>query len=128
MRVLDLMKVKGLVWLGIPADDYAAAVRFFAGTLGMDVAFDERNTVELSAENGDRVQLFGPGHRYFELYQDQGARIVPLFEVDNLEEAQAELIRSGVEVVGEPEADDSWTWLTFRGSDGNLHSVGARRA
>jgi predicted enzyme related to lactoylglutathione lyase len=94
VRVLDFMKVKGLVWLGIPADDYAAAFRFFARTLGMDVAFDEGDTVELSAENGDRVQLFGPGHRYFELYQNQGARIVPLFEVDSLEEAQTELIRS----------------------------------
>lgn len=26
------MRVKGLVWLGIPADDYAAAVRFFGET------------------------------------------------------------------------------------------------
>lgn len=29
---LDAMRVKGLVWLGIPADDYAAAVRFFGET------------------------------------------------------------------------------------------------
>jgi len=35
------MGVKDLAWLGIPARDYAAAVRFFAQTLGLEVAFDE---------------------------------------------------------------------------------------
>lgn len=35
------MRVKGLVWLGIPAGDYASAARFFTQTLGMEVAFDE---------------------------------------------------------------------------------------
>jgi hypothetical protein len=101
-----------------------------AGTLpaGAHVAFDEGDTVKLSTENGDRVQLFSPGHRYFGLYRNQAARIVPLFEVDNLEEAHAELIRAGAEIIGEPEADGVWTWLTFRGPDGNLHSLGARRA
>ena len=54
------MRVKGLVWLGIPADDYAAAVRFFGETLGLEVAFDEGNTVKLAAGNGDRIQPFAP--------------------------------------------------------------------
>jgi hypothetical protein len=53
------MKVRGLVWLGIPAADYPSAVRFFAGTLGLELAFEEASTIELSAENGDKVQLFG---------------------------------------------------------------------
>jgi hypothetical protein len=38
------MRVTGLVWLGIPADDYTASVGFFRDVLGMDVAFDEGNT------------------------------------------------------------------------------------
>jgi hypothetical protein len=33
------MRVKGLVWLGIPADDYAGAVRFVTETSGLEVAF-----------------------------------------------------------------------------------------
>jgi predicted enzyme related to lactoylglutathione lyase len=107
------MKVKGLVWLGIPADDYAGAVRFFTETLGLDVAFDEAGTMELSAGNDDRIQVFGPGHRSFGFYRDHGASIVPLFEVDNLDEARAVLARSGVEVFGEPESDGVWAWLTF---------------
>lgn len=120
------MKVKALVWLGIPADDYGSTIRFFAQTLGLEVAFDEDRTMELAAGNGDKVQVFAPGHRYFEFYRGHSARIVPLFEVDDLDQAPAELARSGTEILGEPESDGVWTWLTFRGPDGNIHSLGAR--
>jgi len=58
---LDVMRVKGLVWLGIAAADYPAAVRVLRRDLGLELAFDEGNTVELAAGNGDRIQLFGPG-------------------------------------------------------------------
>jgi predicted enzyme related to lactoylglutathione lyase len=125
---LDSMRVKGLVWLGIPAGDYAAAVRFFGTTLGLEVAFDEGNTAELTAGNGDRIQLFGPGHRSFEFYRSQGASIVPLLEVEDLDQASAEVVRGGAELLGEPESDGTWTWLTFQAPDGNIHSLGARQA
>jgi predicted enzyme related to lactoylglutathione lyase len=121
------MKIKGLVWLGIPADNYAAAVQFFTQTLGLEVAFDEADTTELSAENDDRIQLFGPGHRYSEFYRSRGTSIVPLFEVDKLDDARDELPRGGAEMVGGPESDGVWTWLTFRAPDGNIHSLGARQ-
>jgi predicted enzyme related to lactoylglutathione lyase len=119
---------KGLAWLGIPGGNYAAAVRFFGETLSLDGAFDAGNTVELAAGNGDRIQLFGSGHRYFEFYRSYGARIVPLLEVDDLDQASAELARGGAEVLGGPESDGTWTWLTFRMPDGNIHSLGARMA
>jgi catechol 2,3-dioxygenase-like lactoylglutathione lyase family enzyme len=102
------MRVKGLVWLGIPAGAYAAAVRFFGETLGLEVAFDAGNTVELAAGNGGRIQLFGSGHRYFEFYwfcRSHGASIVPLLEVDDLDQASAELAGGGAELLGEPEPD-----------------------
>ena len=75
---LDAMRLKGLVWLGIPAGDYAAAVRFFGETPGLEVAFDEGDTVELAAEN-------------------------------DLDQARAELLRGGTELLGEPESDGAWT-------------------
>jgi hypothetical protein len=50
------MRVKGLVWLGIPAGAYAAAVRFFAQPLDLEVAFNEGNILELAAGNGDGIQ------------------------------------------------------------------------
>jgi hypothetical protein len=94
----------------------------------LEVAFDEADAMELSAENNDRIQLFGPGHRYFEFYRSCGASNVSLFEVDNLDGARDALVRGGAEIVGEPESDGVWSWLTFRAPDGNIHSLGARQA
>jgi len=79
--------------------------------------------VELAAGNGDRIQLFGRGHRYFEFCRSQGASIVPLLKVDDLNQAGAELARSGAELLGGPESDRTWTWLTFLAPDGNIHTV-----
>ena len=51
-------------------------VRFFRQTLGMDVAFDEAGTMELFVDNDDRIQVSGPGHHYFQVYQERDASIV----------------------------------------------------
>ena len=78
------------------------------------MAFDEGNTVELAAGNGDRIHLSGPGQRYFDFCRGQGAGIVPLLEVDDLDQARVELLRGGAELLGGPKSDGTWTWLTFR--------------
>jgi hypothetical protein len=83
--------------------------------------------VELVDGNGDRIQLFGPGHR-FEFYRKHDPRIVPLLKVDDLDQASVELARSGASYSARPESDGTWTWLTFRMPDGNIHSLGARMA
>ena len=44
--------------------------------------------MELTAGNGDRIQLFGPGHRYFEFYRSHGDITVLLLEVDDLDQAR----------------------------------------
>jgi len=113
--------VKGLAWLGIPTGDCPAAVRFSGETLGLEVACDAGNTGELAAGTGDRIQLSGPGHRHFESCRSDGASIVPLLEVDDLDQASAGL-------PGEPESDGTWTWLTFRAPGGNIPSLGAHMA
>src|SRR5215470_16459363 len=89
------MDVKALVWLGIPVDDVAAAVGFFAGTLTLDPVFEQPDTVELSAANGDKIQLFGPGHRYFDLCRRHGVAMLPLFEVADVDRARAALAEAG---------------------------------
>jgi hypothetical protein len=80
--------------------------------------------VELAAGHGDRIQLFGPSRRHFEFYLSQASSIVPLLE-DDLDQASAELVRGGAELLSGPESDGAWTWLTFRAPDGNIHSLGA---
>lgn len=48
---------------------------------------------------------------------------MPLFEVDDLQAARAELVAAGIEVIGEIERDASWEWLTFCGPGGNLYEL-----
>jgi hypothetical protein len=86
-------------------------------------AFDAGNTVELATGNGDKIQLFGPGQRYFEFYRSHGVSIVPLLEVNDLDQASAELSRSGAELLGGSELDGTWTWLTFWAPDGKIHAL-----
>ena len=56
------------------------------------------------------------------------ASIIPLLEVDDLDQASAELVRGGALLLGEPESDGIWTWLTYRAPDGNIPVWGARPA
>jgi hypothetical protein len=51
---------------------------------------------------------------------------VPLFEVDDLQAAHAELVGAGIEVIGEIEQDASWQWLNVRGPDGNVSELASR--
>ncbi len=55
------MRVLRRAWLGIPVEEYAAKVSFFANALGLRTEFEEPATIELSLPNDDRVQLFGHG-------------------------------------------------------------------
>jgi catechol 2,3-dioxygenase-like lactoylglutathione lyase family enzyme len=117
------MRILRLAWLGVPTSEYDATLRLFRDVLGLCVEFEEDDTVELSTENDDRVQLFAPGNPYHDRYDEP----VALFEVDDAEAARAELARAGVELVGEMESDSRWTWFHFRAPDGRLYSLGSRR-
>jgi catechol 2,3-dioxygenase-like lactoylglutathione lyase family enzyme len=95
--------------------------------MGMATAFEEPTTVELSAEDGDRVQVFAPGDRYYDFFRKHAGGPVALLEVDDVHSAWAELEAAGIEVIGELEQDPTWIWLHFRGPDGNLYELASRR-
>ena len=67
-----------------------------------------------------------PGDPYFEFFTKNAAGPVPLFEVDDVHRARAELVGVGVEIVGEMGRDSRWEWLHFR-PDGSLYELGCRR-
>ena len=109
---LGVMRIKGLVWQGIPAGDYAAAIRFFGETLGLEVAFDEGNTVEPAAANGDRIQRSGPATA---TSFSAAARTPVLSRRSRWTWIRRAPSRpGGNELLGEPESNGAWNWLTFR--------------
>jgi catechol 2,3-dioxygenase-like lactoylglutathione lyase family enzyme len=120
------MKVLGIRWVGVRADSYDEMVGFLRDVLGLQVTFEADATAEFSLANDDRVEVFGPGHRYYELFGAGGGGPVPLLEVDDLRTARAELVAAGIEVIGEIERDASWEWLNFRGPEGNLYELAGR--
>ena len=51
---------------------------------------------------------------------------VPLFEVDDVHRAQAQLEAAGIEIVGHLGRDSTWEWIHFRAPDGNLYEMASR--
>jgi catechol 2,3-dioxygenase-like lactoylglutathione lyase family enzyme len=121
------MRTKGLIWLGTCTQNLTNTVEFFRDVLGLEPAFEESQTAELSMENGDRIQLFAPGHPYFKFFTAHASGPVPLFEVDDLDTAKHAILDAGLQLVGEVDADEKWLWLTFRAPDGNLYELASPR-
>jgi predicted enzyme related to lactoylglutathione lyase len=122
------MRVLRLCWLGVRTSEHEPMVRFLRDVMGLRVELEQPTTTELSLPSGDRVQVFGAGDRYFDLYGKHASGPVALFEVDDVRAAQSELESAGIEVVAGLERDESWEWLHFRAPDGNLYALAARLA
>jgi catechol 2,3-dioxygenase-like lactoylglutathione lyase family enzyme len=120
------MKVQRLAWLGVRTNSYPETIRFFRDVLGLQVVFEEPATMEVVLPNDDRVQIFGPGNRYYDFFGRYATGPVPLFEVDDLDVARAELMGAGLELVGEIESDGVWTWLHVRAPDRNVYELASR--
>jgi catechol 2,3-dioxygenase-like lactoylglutathione lyase family enzyme len=121
------LELRRLCWLGVRAERLEEMVEFLRDVLGLRVEFGEDTTAELALPSGDRVQVFGPGHRYHRFYAQHAQGPVALFEVDDVLGAREELAAAGVELVGGVEHDAEWEWLHFRAPDGNLYSLASRR-
>ncbi|HEY4315797.1 MAG TPA: VOC family protein [Actinomycetes bacterium] len=121
------MKVRNIRWVGTATSHYNPMVAFARDVLGMRVNFEEEATTELLTLDGDAFQVFGPGDAYHEFFGRQAHGPVPLFEVDDVHAARDELVRAGIEVVGDLDHDSTWEWLHFRAPDGHLYELASRR-
>ena len=121
------MRVQRLAWLGVRAAEFEEMVRFLRDVMGLRVEFAHDSTTELTLPNDDRVQVFGPGHNYYDFFGEHAVGPVAPFEIDDVHEAEPELTALGVQMVGSIEADDVWEWLHFKAPDGNLYAVASRR-
>lgn len=105
-------------WVGLIVADLEAQRRYYRDVVG----FPERRA-------GKDFVLFGVGSNMFELiaqssappYEHTGFHIG--FAVTKIEEARAELLRRGLEAVGEIQSDAGNSWCYFRDPEGNLYQI-----
>jgi catechol 2,3-dioxygenase-like lactoylglutathione lyase family enzyme len=120
------MEVRGIRWVGVPTARYDEMVAFLTSVLGLRVAFEEGDTTEVTTTDGDAFQVMAPGHPYFDFFTQHASGPVPLFEVDDFDEACEVLRTAGAEIVGTIERDSSWQWIHVRAPDGHLYGLTAR--
>jgi catechol 2,3-dioxygenase-like lactoylglutathione lyase family enzyme len=120
------MQVRNVRWVGIPTDRYREMVSLLRDTMGLAVNFEDETTVEFETSEGDEVQLHAPGDPYYEFFKQHATGPVPLFEVDDVHSARAELMEAGIQIVGPVGRDSNWEWIHFRAPDGNLYELASR--
>ena len=116
------MEVQGLSWMGVRVSDLRAAVALFEA-LGLARDHTDEEMVAFTAENGDTIEVFGPGdadHRHF----DSGP--VVGFQVRDIDAARRELEADGVEFAGPTERGGGMAWAHFRGPDRMLFELTMR--
>ena len=120
------MEVRNVRWIGISTEKYAAMRELFEVVMGLRRNFDDATTVEFVTSEGDEIQLMAPGDPYFDFFRDHAHGPVPLFEVDDVHAARAELEAAGIEIVGAVGRDSRWEWIHFRAPDDNLYELASR--
>ena len=120
------MKVLNVRWVGIRTDNYREMVGFLRDVLGLTTNFEEPTTVELATTEGDQIQVMAPGDPYYEFFGEHATGPVPLFEVDDVHAARAELEAAGIAIIGHLGRDSRWEWIHFRAPDGNLYEIASR--
>jgi catechol 2,3-dioxygenase-like lactoylglutathione lyase family enzyme len=117
------MDVRNVRWVGTATANYRAMTRFAEKVLGLQVNFEEAASMELTTLDGDRLQIIGPGHAYYDFFGRHANGPVPLFEVTDVLSAAAELQEAGIEIVGSHGVDSNWRWVNFRAPDGHLYEI-----
>lgn len=115
------MRVKGIIWVGSATDDTQATTEFFTDVLGMPVITKVRGFTRVAAENGDRLEFFGPDS--IEHDQLDTGPVAGLW-VDDAEDARQELLAAGVTVVTDLETGrDGHRWFYFKAPDGHFYEM-----
>jgi predicted enzyme related to lactoylglutathione lyase len=115
------VKAKGLVWMGIPTEDFEGAVAFFHDVLGMVVELRETDFAVLRLPGGETVEVFGPSLRRQEQF---ATGPVVGFLVENAALARQEMEERGVEFVGPVHhGDPGRARAHFRGPGGKVFEI-----
>ena len=115
------MRVLGISWAGVVAEDFTDAVRFFNERMGLPIAYrsPDHDVVHFRFPNDDLFELFGPDTAHADL--ERGITIA--FEVDDIEAARQEMEQAGVEFVTDIDTWEDEAWCYFAGPDDRLYEL-----
>jgi catechol 2,3-dioxygenase-like lactoylglutathione lyase family enzyme len=114
------VNVEGLAFAGIATADPAAAARFFADVLGVEVEVSGE-VRRLSLPDGSSLALVPQD------YVSPPSDTIVGFLVDDVEAATAELAANGIEPDGELNAGYGFRYRHFRAPDGRRFELLDRR-
>jgi predicted enzyme related to lactoylglutathione lyase len=121
--LLNVMRVKGISWVGIKTDTYQQMVRFFADVAGLPVEFEQPDFTVFGFPSGDKLEIFGPAAPD---PPEQFARnqVVASLLVEDIDQATGELRAAGIELIGDRQAGgDGYFWQHFRLPDGKVFEL-----
>jgi catechol 2,3-dioxygenase-like lactoylglutathione lyase family enzyme len=116
------MKIHGYSWAGAPTEDFDGTNRFFKEILGLEMIMrnDERMIGIFRLPTGQLFEIFGPGNRYQTLMNSPAIA----FDVDDIDDARAELEGQGVRFISEIErSSQGAAWTLFEGPDGYIYQL-----
>jgi predicted enzyme related to lactoylglutathione lyase len=108
------VRILGLSWVGTRTDEHDAVVKFFQEVLGLAVRHAEQDFTVLTVPDGSTVEVFGSDSGYNQHLTSPVAG----FSVTDLDEALADLLQAGVEIVLPVRRGETGAWLHFRAPDG----------
>lgn len=105
-----------LGWLGTKTLNAEALVDFYREVLELRLVHEEPDCWIFQLPDGAHVEVFGPGFTGRDHFRTGP---VAGFEVDDLPAARQELMRRGIELLGQPGPG----WQHFLGPDGNVYEL-----
>ena len=115
------MQIIKLAWVGTRSESPEPTVAFFRDLLGLRLDMTLPGFWMLKLPDGSKVEVFGPEtemNRHFTTGPVAG------FLVDDVASATEELRAAQVEILLEPEVDESGNaWVHFRAPDGYIYEL-----
>ncbi len=115
------MNIAGIPWTGLRGANFDQMIRFFAETLGLELAHrnDRLQAASFRLPAGQIIEILGPANPHYDHHEHP----VIGFQVDDIRSARAELEASGVEFSTEIESWRGELWSYFRGPEGHLYEL-----
>ena len=114
-----VMKVLGIGWAGTRTERHDETAAFFRDVLQLPVRRAEPDFTVFGLPDGAALEIFGPSSRF----NAHMTHPVVGFLVADLDQAHADLVGAGVEIVLPIQRSPEGAWLHFRAPDGFVYEL-----